>query len=133
MIKWDDNLKIGIKIIDDHHKYLFDLCRSLEMLLEKPIGVYKVDDAIKIICDFREFLTFHFYYEEIYLKKLNVSDLEEHLLEHEEFKNQIININIKNIYKENYNELKSLLNLSYGLVFSHMSDKDFKLKNLINK
>ncbi|SFD41442.1 bacteriohemerythrin [Clostridium uliginosum] len=133
MIKWDDSFMIGIETIDDQHKYLFELCRKLEIFLEIPTGVYKVKDALELVCCFRTYITFHFYYEEMYFHLLDYPDLASHKLEHEEFKKHIVDVNINNFYNENYNELKTLLNLSYDLIFNHIKSKDFKLKNLVKE
>lgn len=131
MINWDDSFSTGIEIIDEQHKYLFGLSRKLEMLLETPIGVDKKEDAIMLLCDFRNFVTFHFYFEENYLKDLNSSDFYEHTNEHTLFINKLTNIDITNFSNEDYNELKTFLNTLYGYILTHIRDKDTKLKMLI--
>ncbi|AOR23333.1 bacteriohemerythrin [Clostridium taeniosporum] len=131
MIKWDDSYNIGIKTIDEQHQYLFKLCRNLEMLLETPNVIYKVDDAIKIICEFRNYITYHFYFEEMYFSIAQYDNLTTHIAEHEQFKDKILDINISNFYKENYDELKTLINFLYSWIFDHITKKDIILKNFI--
>ena len=123
MIKWDNSYNIGIKTIDEQHKYLFKLCRDLEILLATPNVVYKVNDAIKIVCDFRNYVTYHFYYEEMYFSIAHYDHLTDHITEHEDFKKQILDINISNFYKENYDELQTLINFLYGWIFNHITKK----------
>ncbi|GKX66837.1 bacteriohemerythrin [Inconstantimicrobium mannanitabidum] len=131
MIIWDDSFSTGIEIIDQQHKYLFSLSRKLEILLETPIGVDKKEDAIMLLCDFRNFVTFHFYFEENYLKDLNSSDFYEHTNEHTLFINKLTDIDITNFSNEDYNELKTFLNTLYGYILTHIKERDTKLKMLI--
>ncbi|MBN1038251.1 MULTISPECIES: hemerythrin family protein [unclassified Clostridium] len=131
MIKWDNSYNIGIETIDEQHKYLFKLCRDLEILLETPNAIYKVDDALKIICDFRNYITYHFYYEEMYFSMVRYNYLANHIAEHKEFKKKILDINVSNFYKENYDELQTLINFLYGWIFEHITKKDINLKTLV--
>ncbi|MDR5587889.1 MULTISPECIES: hemerythrin domain-containing protein [Clostridium] len=131
MIKWDDSYNIGIETIDEQHKYLFKLCRDLEILLATPNVIYKVDDAIKIVCDFRNYVTYHFYYEEMYFGMVHYAYLADHIADHKAFKKQILDINVSNFYKENYDELQTLINFLYGWIFDHITKKDITLKTLV--
>ncbi len=133
MIIWDDSFSTGIKIIDEQNKYLFHLCRRIEMLLETPNGVYKVDETIKIICDLREYTTFHFYTEENYMKKINFGEFYNHKIDHDKFKNEILSIDMNTIYRENYNEIYSIKHFLYDWIFNHIQIKDREIAEYTNK
>lgn len=121
MIKWTNDYNIGIDIIDKQHQYLFRLCRNLELLLETPNEVYKVNEAINLICEFRNYITYHFYYEKMYFNITKSDYLLKHINAHDDFKEQILSINISNFYKKNYNELKTLINFLYGWIFNNIT------------
>lgn len=130
MIEWDDTFNTGIDMIDEQHKYLFKLCRKLEILLETPTGVYKTDDAIQLLGSFRNYITFHFYFEEKYLNLLDASDFADHKREHAIFSKQITGIDINNFFHEDYNELRTFLNSVYSYIFNHIKLRDTQLKKV---
>lgn len=128
MIIWSDEYLTGIKDIDSQHKQFFDICRKFELLMQVPDGVYIADDAVKILCELRDYVTFHFYTEESYMKKIDYKNFEEHKKEHDELKKRIMDVDVDNIFNGNNIELKILLNLLYGWILNHVQIKDMELR-----
>ena len=128
MFSWDQSFCTGINIIDEQHKLLFKLGREFELLLQIPDGVSKKDDAIKLLADLRDYVTFHFYTEESLMEQIDYPDVEQHREYHEIFQKQITNISLKNINNENYDEMRTLLNNLYSWIFDHMLKEDLKFK-----
>ncbi|MEG3042840.1 MAG: hemerythrin family protein [Clostridium sp.] len=133
MIKWDNSFNIGIPEIDEHHKHLFKICRELELFLDKPNEVYKVDEAIDLICKLREYTTFHFYTEEKIMENIGFDNLNSHKIEHEKLKSEILKLDINNICIENYNDMHFLKNILYDWLFNHIGNEDKKIFEYINK
>ncbi len=46
-IPWDDSLKIGIDVIDEHHRYLFDLINDLYVVVVNKHGAREVARLVK--------------------------------------------------------------------------------------
>jgi hemerythrin len=74
-IPWDDRYMIGIEMIDEQHKKLFDLVNRL----------YDLDDdnsskeELRIILyEFSDYMQTHFNEEEEYMKSINYNLLDEH-------------------------------------------------------
>ena len=128
MFSWDQSFCTGINIIDEQHKLLFKLGREFELLLQIPDGVSKKDDAIKLLADLRDYVTFHFYTEESLMEQIDYPDIEHHREYHKIFQNQITNISFKNINNENYDEMRTLLNNIYSWIFDHMLKEDLYFK-----
>ena len=128
MFSWDQSFCTGINIIDEQHKLLFKLGREFELLLQIPDGVSKKDDALKLLVDLRDYVTFHFYTEESLMEQIDYPDVEQHREYHEIFQKQITNISLKNINNENYDEMRTLLNNLYSWIFDHMLKEDLKFK-----
>ncbi|MDD6769487.1 MAG: hemerythrin domain-containing protein [Inconstantimicrobium porci] len=128
MFSWDQSFCTGINIIDEQHKLLFKLGREFELLLQIPDGVSKKDDALKLLVDLRDYVTFHFYTEESLMEQIDYPDIEHHREYHKIFQNQITNISFKNINNENYDEMRTLLNNIYSWIFDHMLKEDLYFK-----
>ena len=128
MFSWDQSFCTGINIIDEQHKLLFKLGREFELLLQIPDGVSKKDDALKLLVDLRDYVTFHFYTEESLMEQIDYPDVEQHREYHEIFQKQITNISLKNINNENYDEMRTLLNNIYSWIFDHMLKEDLYFK-----
>lgn len=83
---WNDRFEVGINIIDEQHKGLVDimnkLCDSLDQGTEKEV----IQDVLKELSDFA---VSHFGTEEKYFKEFNYEKTEEHIAEHNKFKEKI--------------------------------------------
>lgn len=86
MIKWDDSLSIGIKVLDDDHKKLLEIINQLSASIET--GITR-DGIVAVFNDLEEYGVKHFYREESYMKKCDYSQLDEHVLQHKTFVNRI--------------------------------------------
>ena len=128
MFIWDDKFSIGINEIDNQHKEIFKICRNLELLLQVPKGIDIKEDAIKVLCSLREYVTFHFYTEENFMKSIHYPRFLEHKNEHDNFKEQVVKVNINNLINSK-NDLEILLNNLYSFLLNHVLKSDM----LINK
>ena len=128
MFIWDDKFSIGINEIDNQHKEIFKICRNLELLLQVPKGIDIKEDAIKVLCSLREYVTFHFYTEENFMKSIHYARFLEHKNEHDNFKKQVVKVDINNLINSK-NDLEILLNNLYSFLLNHVLKSDM----LINK
>ena len=88
---WKDDLNTGVEDIDRQHRELFRIGRDIEQLiLTGCVGVGD-KELLKIICDLREYVSYHFYEEEKFMKSHNYKDYEVHKKSHEDvYKRQLI-------------------------------------------
>ena len=81
-IDWKEELGIGIEEIDEQHRQMFRIVRDIEQLLvTRCIGV-RPEQLYEIITQLREYVSYHFYYEEALMQKYGYSKLEEHTQTH---------------------------------------------------
>ncbi|MFH2028079.1 MAG: bacteriohemerythrin [Nanoarchaeota archaeon] len=77
-IKWDRSLSVGIKEIDDQHKYLIETInnanKDLESLNKKAIK--------KLLNDLLDYVRLHFSTEERYFEKHDYPGIKKHMEEH---------------------------------------------------
>ncbi len=100
MIKWNDNLKIGIEQIDQQHQQLFKevngfldflSANNLELTLKDELS-FKIEDLFYFLTDY--FVT-HFSDEEKMQKELGYPKYEEHKRVHNNFINEINQLKYK--------------------------------------
>jgi hemerythrin-like metal-binding protein len=76
----DDKYKLGIEIIDNQHKKIFDLIDKLCVIENNEKKIVK-----SIINELKEYSEYHFKTEEDYFKSLNFSESEKHIHLHDIF------------------------------------------------
>lgn len=126
MFSWNDKYCINVPIIDEQHKEIFKICRKLELLLECPTTVYILNDTIEILSDLRNYITFHFYTEENYMKSINYPNFLSHKKEHDNFKDLVISLDIDTLINSKI-DLQILLNNLYSFLLNHVLESDMKL------
>ena len=82
VLKWTQDLEIGIKSIDDQHRQLINIINELHLAVEQNKGN---ETIIHMIDKLHQYADSHFRDEEAILEKHEYPDLEDHVLEHEEF------------------------------------------------
>ncbi|MEJ6949830.1 bacteriohemerythrin [Natronospora cellulosivora (SeqCode)] len=96
---WKDNYNIGVKIVDQQHKELFNRLNSfLKVVRSEEKLEDKLEEINKTLGFMEEYVVVHFESEEKVQKKYNYPDYEKHHEIHENFKREI------NEFKEKFNE-----------------------------
>lgn len=125
---WDGRLALGIEQIDSQHQVFFQIGRHIEqLLLIQCIGVTE-QELMNILYDLREYVTYHFYDEETFMKTIHYPHIMQHIAEHESFKNYINSIDYTALCASPYKELTHLRNAIVEWVFEHIvkQDKDIE-------
>ena len=82
-IIWDDTFNVNVKEIDEQHKEWISIINELHDTLMGGKDLSKITSkSLKAMADYG---TFHFAFEEEYLKKIGYPDLVAHKREHEAF------------------------------------------------
>lgn len=87
MIKWNDNLNVGVKEIDEQHLAFIGLVNEL---LEAMKNGKSKEVKGKILDKLIGYAFYHFTKEERILAKLHYPELEQHKKEHEAFVDKLI-------------------------------------------
>lgn len=91
-IPWDDSLDIGIDVIDEHHRYLFDLINDLYLVVINKRGAR---DVARLIKSLDAYAKIHFRAEEQMMTHYGYAGLEQQLQQHHLFEEKI-----KEFYEE---------------------------------
>ncbi len=85
-IEWDDSLSVGINLIDEQHKMLIDRISDLSKAVDAQQGIQEI---LKTIDFMLEYTNFHFSTEEKHMSRLKYPAMNDHLQQHDEFKNMV--------------------------------------------
>ena len=124
-LQWNNNLSIGVKLIDEQHKLWIerfnDLSGAIEAM-ESPAQLVKTLDFLV------DYTSFHFSTEEKQMEKNNYPDFEEHKKKHEELK-KTLNHLVDDFEEEGASqELANYVNTFLGnWLINHIKEVDLKL------
>lgn len=113
---WNDNLKIGVSLIDSEHK---ELCSRIDQLLEACSKGHGKDEILQTVEFLESYTIKHFGDEEKLQRSSGYPKVTEHKAMHEYFKSKIADLkkdltengaNIATISKANYFLMDWLLN-----------------------
>ncbi len=124
---WLKELETGDELIDQQHKEFFRIGRDIEQLIvKKCIGVQE-QELLDIVCELREYVSYHFYSEETIMRQQGYSNYEKHVKEHQGFQKYVMEIDCPALAKNPYKELKAMKSMIQSWVFSHMIGEDVKM------
>ena len=84
MIKWSDKYSVGISIIDEEHKKLFELINKADLVAKFGNNS---NDVLAILDQMTEYVLNHFETEEHYMKEFHFPGFQPHRNEHIDFTN----------------------------------------------
>jgi hemerythrin-like metal-binding protein len=85
-MKWTEHLSVGIDIIDNQHKELFNRINSLVEAIKQHICKHKISGVIQFLEDY---VHTHFDEEERYMLRYEYPGYQFHKAQHEHFKNEL--------------------------------------------
>jgi len=91
-VRWEERFSVGIDILDDQHKNLIALTNKLRQVLLAGEGRKKVFPFLKELADYS---LVHFITEETFMKDSNYPFIDEHIKQHNIFKNDIAHFIIR--------------------------------------
>ena len=124
MLWWSDDLKTGIKAVDEQHKSIFDMVGDL-LNIEDPKDKKSVIEVIGFLL---KYVANHFRDEEDAMIKSEYPDYEKHKKEHKAFTEKL-NLFVEEITNSGINEQKidqlKLMVIEWLIVHISDSDKEF--------
>ncbi|AKA68006.1 bacteriohemerythrin [Clostridium scatologenes] len=124
MLEWKDKYSIGVELIDEQHKHLFEIGNKAVKLLKNDFYVDKYDKIIEIIQELCEYTEFHFKAEEGYMLKIGSKQYESQKIEHDIFIKKINSVDLNNIDNDQQKYLEDLLAFVFNWIIDHILQKD---------
>ena len=124
--KWNSNFNTGKQEIDSHHRELFQIAS----LLDQAIRSQDEAKTLKIITFLEHYVVDHFKEEEEEMKKHQFKGLILHEIEHNKFRNQIIDI--RKLYDTGTYKAHVLFKIRQfmDMLITHILTVDVQLKML---
>ena len=125
---WKDSYKIGVDLIDEQHKELFDRVDRLLEVIKKDDFSEKRDECSKAINFLKEYVVKHFSEEEAYQESIKYSGLDEHKKLHKDFTDEILKQETK-IAESNFDisVLQNFATILTNWLVEHVTVEDQKL------
>jgi len=124
---WDPLLDLNIPRIDQQHKKFFEIGRSIEQLLLIRCAGVTDQVLLNLLYELRDFVTYHFYEEEVIMEQIQYPNIENHKAEHQAFTQYINKIDYTKLCENPYEELSHIEEHMVELVFSHLVHEDQKI------
>ena len=127
IIKWNDELNIGVKLIDDQHKQLIHLINELHVAVQYG----KPGEAIMpIIARLHDYANSHFAEEERLFAELEYGGVAEHRQEHLDFLARIGALSKQFSYSKDFLAIH-IKDLLLNWFCNHIRSKDMEYRQLM--
>lgn len=117
---WDSTLETGDPLIDAQHKELFSIGREIEQLLLINCVGATDDYLLKLLCKLRDYITYHFYFEEQLLKDISNIDHASHIQSHQDFTSKINSVDCIYLCQNPNQAFLEIKNMLQQWIFDHI-------------
>jgi hemerythrin len=124
MIQWSEKYAVGFEIIDQQHQKFFKTFNKLYDAFLRGDEEQKLEE---VLLELAEYAEHHFNTEEKYFKEFHYEGAEEHIMEHDIFRNQIAQF--QKSFHENFNRKEladDLVELLDDWMVKHVIEMDQK-------
>ncbi len=128
MLEWKEEYSIGVKLIDEQHKHLFEIGNKVYDLLENYLYVDKYDRIIPIINELREYTKYHFDTEENYMLQIKYPKYFNQKVEHDDFIEKVEKVDLKDLDENQDKYIRDLLLFVFNWILEHILQKDKLIK-----
>lgn len=124
---WCKEMELGVEQIDMEHQEMFRIGRDIEQLLTHYCMNVTAQQLLSIIGNLRDYVSYHFYHEEVIMEEKKYMGIVRHRAAHNIFKKKVMHISCRKM-GENPNEiLKEIKELLQSWLFEHILIYDKKL------
>jgi hemerythrin len=129
MFEWKDKYSCGIKRIDDEHKRLFEIGRSIYDSIKGEDNVICIDNILDNIDALRDYTIYHFEDEERLMQLYSYPGYKQQKMVHDKFIDTIENLDVDKIEENPQEEVLKILDFVYNWISQHILGMDLKLKD----
>jgi hemerythrin len=124
MVTWKEEYSIGVPVIDEQHKALFDIVNRVQSLLGDEFIVDKYDGIVAIINELKEYTIYHFQTEEDYMLKIGYKKLFTQKVLHQDFVEKMNSIDFSQIDNDQNKYLNEILYFVCDWLLMHILKED---------
>ena len=120
---WCKEMEIGVPIVDAQHQELFRIGRDLEQLIFRGQNATK-QELLNLVCELREYISYHFYTEEELMATHNYPSLSQHITSHNKFRTNIVDIDLPLLGQRPDLVLPQIKESLQDFLFNHVLTED---------
>jgi len=124
MFEMKEEYKIGVPLVDEEHKQLFEICEKAYQLLKDPYLIDKYDKIVGVIEELRSYTVHHFKDEEEYMESINYKRLFTQKIDHANFIKKIYEMDLKKVDEDQDEAIMGLLTFLNDWLINHIFEKD---------
>jgi hemerythrin len=124
MFKWKQDYVLGVEIIDEQHKKLFEIGERAYQLLKDKFRTDKYDEIVSILVELKDYTIFHFKTEEEYMMSIGYKKFLSHKVYHNDFIETINNVDLGSIDNNQDEYIMGLLGFVAKWIDEHILEKD---------
>ncbi len=129
ILKWESIYSVNVKEIDNQHKKLFSIINHLFEIKKD----FSKKNAIKVIKELKDYGIYHLNTEEKYFKKFNYQDKKLHILQHDMYKEKIIEFEEKINKSKEITVFKELTEFLRNWWLNHIQNSDQQYSKFFNQ
>lgn len=128
MFKWKEIFSTNVKIFDEEHKKLFEICDRLYDLIKLDDDVDRYDEIMEVISEMAEYAKYHFKHEEELLEKYGYPPREffRHISEHKAFFMEVEKVMSKDIDEDQREVSMHLVTFLVDWISNHILKTDMQ-------
>lgn len=120
----DDAYSVGIEIIDNQHKRLFEIGSQIYELTDDYSSYDNYDAIVKLVDELLEYTEYHFRTEEDMFEKFNYSETESHKEEHKKFLGKLDQVDLEQMDEDQEKVMKEILMFVFIWIMEHIKVTD---------
>ena len=124
MAMWKDEYSIGMPLIDEQHKKLFEIVNRVQVLLSDKFISDKYDGIIEIIHELKAYTVYHFKAEEEHMLKIGYKKLFSQKVAHNDFLEKMQSIDMDKIDNGHNEYLIEMLDFVCEWLVRHIVKED---------
>ena len=121
----------GIEFVDKEHTRLFELAQETHDLLYNDLLQDKSDRIVHLVSELIDYTKVHFAHEEAYQKSTNYAYIKEHALQHRQFEDSLLEIDLDEIehdFETQNDTVEQLLEFLINWLINHIQKVDMFIK-----
>lgn len=128
-VKWSEDLKVGIAVLDEQHEEFFELVNTLEKNKTSDVCFYDLLGQV------HRYIDVHFQTEEEYMRLTSYSKYQEHKENHDRFSEEFSNLINKHYQNKGIIEARiEIINFIETWIEIHYKNDDIEMaKYLVTK
>lgn len=124
MYELKDEYLVGIEMIDNEHRKLFEIAENVYQLLHNDFLPDKFDNIRQVLEELRDYTHTHFSHEEAYMESIQYKKLFTQKIQHQQFIDKLDAIDLDEIDENQENAIQDILTFLTDWLYHHILETD---------